>query len=74
MFSCKSKYFWKKTLERKTERISNLDIESIQSSLEQIQAAKIKLQGKREKLVVYQQNIEDYQTAMETLKQKVCPF
>ncbi|MDK4521748.1 SMC family ATPase [Fusobacterium necrophorum] len=70
----KQVFLEEKHWKEKTERISNLDIESIQSSLEQIQAAKIKLQGKREKLVVYQQNIEDYQTAMETLKQKVCPF
>ncbi|HEY4533760.1 MAG TPA: SMC family ATPase [Fusobacterium sp.] len=63
-----------KNWKEKAEIISKLDMISIQSSLEQIQTAKIILQGKREQLVVYQQNIEDYKTAMEKLKEKVCPF
>lgn len=63
-----------KDWKRKEKELLNLDILHIHSSLEMIQEDKISLQGKKEKIAIYQQNIEDYLIAEEKLQQKICPL
>lgn len=63
-----------KNHKQKTEELLKLNIVEIQSFLQEIQEDKAEIQGKKERIAVYQQNIEDYQFAMHTLGQKICPF